>query len=166
MSKYCRSCGAANADSAGFCNRCGQPLSASAVGGMGTVASPEQAVRLKRKIPKAGIIAVIIIILIIIAVIFIGKHKNRIVGTWEGEESYKITFTSDGKWYSQDWHDDDDDDYGTYKLSRNTLKMYDNYGNSGEVEIELSDNIMTVTSIYTDEDGIEQTEKIVFRKVE
>ncbi len=159
VSKYCKSCGAANADSAGFCNRCGQPLSASAVGGMGTVASPDQAVRLNRKIPKAGIIAVIVIILIIIAVIFIGKYKNRIVGTWEGQESYIITYTSDGKWY-------DDDDYGTYKLSGNTLKLYDNYGNCGEVEIELSDNIMTVTAIYTDEDGIEQTEKTVFRKVE
>lgn len=165
MSKYCKSCGAANADSAGFCNRCGQPLSASAVGGMGNVASPDQTVSLKRKIPKAGIIAVIVIILIIIAVIFVGKHKNRIVGTWEGQESYKITFTSDGKWYSQSW--DDDDDYGTYELSGNTLKLYRYDGYLDEWEIEISDNIMAIKVTYVDEDGIQQTEtEDVFRKVE
>ena len=162
MSKYCRSCGAANADSAGFCNRCGQPLSASAVGGMGTVASPEQAVRLKRKIPKAGIIAVIIIILIIIAVIFIGKYKNRIVGTWEGDGT--ITFDSNGGWYINSWKDEN---IGTYKLSGNNLTMFYNseygYGNVDEFSIEISDSIMTWKR--TADDGSQYVSD-VWRKVE
>lgn len=164
MSKYCRSCGAANADSAGFCSRCGQPLQTPAMGGAGPVVPPNAMAGSKRNKPKAGIIAVIVIILIIIAAFLIFKHKNRIVGTWEGPKSDEMTFTSDGNWYVHSWHDNDDD-YGTYKLSGNTLKIYDSNGDYEEFEIELSDSVMTIKNAYEDEYGMQQIRTNVWRKV-
>lgn len=89
MSKYCKSCGAANTDSANVCTRCGKMLPY----GGGEVDPMEQKVisgktkkLLSGKNTKYGIgIAIICVVLI---VVFVSLSNRGIVGTWESDEYF------------------------------------------------------------------------------
>lgn len=87
MSKYCKSCGAANSDAASVCTRCGKALP----GGGRTI--PRQTYGtgsdlikkfVSEKRTKYGIgIAVLCVVIILI---FVTMSNRGIVGTWESDE--------------------------------------------------------------------------------
>lgn len=180
MSKYCKSCGAANVDAANVCTRCGKMLP---YGGEKVTPMKKNAISETIKKPKVekrtkyGIgIAVLCIVII---VIFVSMSNRGIVGTWESDEIVSgdyhvrntIIFKKDNTGYITTKNLKDDDEGarsfqwtemgdGRYMISCVTEGELFNR-EMEEVMIELGSNEFVIEPIFF---SVDQTNIVYHRK--
>ncbi len=118
-------------------------------------------IEMKRK--SSNIILSIIMVLSMMALSGCGSKAASIVGTWEADDIGRITFASDGKWITEGGYKQEVQ-YGEYEISGNTLKLSMNSGENIECKVDISEAMMTWKEYG--EDGVQETETIIFRKIE
>lgn len=98
MSKYCMSCGAANAENAGVCTRCGKRLPGGGIVPPPPVQTDQNGVwekiqkLLSEKKTRYGIGIAVLCVVVLVVVISMGN--KGIVGTWEAKtgDNWILTF--------------------------------------------------------------------------